>query len=293
MFYTQGIGLVIRGLCQFGQPHRHHQFYIQPVVQCRHHQIAVCGGIDLIRREVGGRGAEFAARHFAGCEVTDRAKRQPRDLRFEQRSLDALAAAGVRSGDQRQQDGLVRVHRRTHIANRYARPGRRSTGRSGHVHDAHEGLHDRVVGRLLAARPAVAKAGDRTVDDARIHFAYRFIVDAEPFRHAAPVILDKDVGGLAEIEQHVARLGVLQIQHYRALVAVHRQEFGALVAPERRAPGARLIARGRFDLDHIGAGIPQHHRAERARQHRRKIDYLDAFECSGHHLSFFASRLAT
>ena len=188
------------------------------------------------------RRAHFAFGNFACREVADCAKQQPGDLRFEERCLDTLTCPGAPACNQRQQDGLIAVHRGADIAHRNARSCRRRAGRSRHVHDADESLHDRIVRRLIPARPAVAESGNRAIDEARVDLAHNFVINAKTLRHAASVIFDQYVGGPAQFEQGLEAFRGFQIEHDRALVTIDRQKFGALIVPEGRAPRTHRVA---------------------------------------------------
>jgi len=46
---------------------------------------------------------------------------------------------------------------------------------------------------------------------------------------------------------------------------------------KRRPPAARVVTRaGRFDLDHIGAHVAEHHRAQRTGQNARQVKHAHA-----------------
>ena len=72
------------------------------------------------------------------------------------------------------------------------------------------------------------------------------------------------------------------VERHRALVAVHAEEIRGLLLRERRAPGARVVARARrLDLDHVGAHVAEHHRAERPREDAREIEHAQPVERAG------------
>jgi hypothetical protein len=73
-------------------------------------------------------------------------------------------------------------------------------------------------------------------------------------------------------------IGLLEVEHHAALVAVEVEEH------HRHALGARRphlpcgIAARRLDLDHVGAGIAQDLRRQRAEHVDREIDHPHAGE---------------
>ena len=71
------------------------------------------------------------------------------------------------------------------------------TAPAGHAGDGHQPAHalrDLVDAGALGVRPVLAEAGDRGVDDARVHRAHVVVVDAEPVLHRRAHVLDDDVG---------------------------------------------------------------------------------------------------
>jgi hypothetical protein len=86
-----------------------------------------------------------------------------------------------------------------------------------------------------------------------------------------------------QLQQHLAALGPGEIERDRALVAVDAGEVGRDALPvERRAPGARLVALRRLDLDHVGAMVGQHLPAVGTAQHARQVDNFQAVQSARH-----------
>ena len=101
--------------------------------------------------------------------------------------------------------------------------------------------------------------------------------------HAGPVVLEHDVGREREARAPLALRRILEVEHDRALVAVHRREVLAERASVSRTATAAAIAEavaavGRLDLDHVGAHVGQQHPAERAGGDLAELDDLDALE---------------
>ena len=82
--------------------------------------------------------------------------------------------------------------------------------------------------------------------------------------------------GIGEPMQDIALILAPVIEHDAFLTAIDTQENGACAVDKRRANLAGIIAPGRFDLNHLGAGVSKLHRAERAANPFREIDHTHA-----------------
>ncbi|MOA18616.1 hypothetical protein D3C78_1389460 [compost metagenome] len=87
-------------------------------------------------------------------------------------------------------------------------------------------------------------------------------------------VLDQHVGVGQQVAQQLLAGRLRQVQRHAFLVAVHADEVRRRVAQEGRAPSPRLIAAGRFDLQHVGAVVGQDLRAIRAAQHAGQVDHF-------------------
>jgi hypothetical protein len=89
---------------------------------------------------------------------------------------------------------------------------------------------------------------------------------------AGPEGLDQHVGRLAKVEQKIAPLGRLEIEHDALLAAVEiAEEHGGRPVEEANVAAGVAFAR-RLDLDHLGAVIGERHGQVRARQERGEVD---------------------
>src|SRR5213076_1360075 len=88
------------------------------------------------------------------------------------------------------------------------------------LHEARASLEDRIEPWTRCQPSRRAVAGDRGVDEARVHVVERLPAEAEPFHHAGAEVVDDDVRLAGEIEEDLAALGALQIEHERTLAAV-------------------------------------------------------------------------
>ena len=99
---------------------------------------------------------------------------------------------------------------------------------------------------------------------------------AEPelVERARPVRLQKHVRFCRELAQDLDCLGLLEIEHQAALVAVERDEAHALAVADRRR-GAAHVALRRLDLDDVGAHVGEQRAGERTGDEIRQLDDPD------------------
>ena len=106
--------------------------------------------------------------------------------------------------------------------------------------------------------------------DARVGRLGLFVSEAEALRDAGAQVVVHDVGGRDEIARDALAVGRLQVDGDGALAALAR-------GVGRVGFGADALA-DRVDLDHVGAEIAQHHRAERARERGAEVEHADPVE---------------
>ena len=233
----------------------------------------------LIGRDVEVIVADAARRRAGGLQHRHR-QAHHRQHRFEQRDVDVLSQPAGVPVVERQQDALRRVQPGEVVGDRHADAGRLAVLKAGHVHDAGFALEHRVVPRQLRGRPGLAVAGNRTVDQPRVHRRDRCVVETKLRQAARSKILNQHVGGLDQPAERRGALSRLEIERDALLAAVEREEEAAGAFHQRR-PGARVVAVLRFfDLEDLGAHVAQHHRAERSRYHAREIDDPEAAQGS-------------
>jgi len=132
-----------------------------------------------------------------------------------------------------------------------------------------------VVPGFAGARPLLAVARDRAIDDARIDRLDGRKAEIEALHDAGTKLLDQHIRFLKQWSQAAAFARVLEIDHNALLAPVEQREHRRL-AIEQRRHRAHVLAARPFDLDHLGAGLGEHQRRERPRQQRGEIEDQDA-----------------
>ena len=159
------------------------------------------------------------------------------------------------------QDRLVRIQSGGDVDGRHA--DARWLRRAGDRGEADFGLNEQIVGLAPGKRTALAEAGDRAADEARIVAPQPG--DGKPkLPHRAGLeVLHEDVGAPEHRFEQRLVAGLGEIEHHRFLAAVEPDEIAALAVREV-VVGAGEIAFRPLDLDHARPGI-----REPACAHRR------------------------
>ena len=145
---------------------------------------------------------------------------------------------------------------------------------AGDRHQPAHPLRDLVDPGAPGIGTVLAKTGDAAVDDARVDFFDRLVIDAEPVLHIRLVVLDDDVGAPRELKEDVETFLGLQVQGHRPLVAVQVLKVGT-VAP---AAGSVDLLTRRLDLDDLRAPIGELAHRCRAGAMRRQVDHKKIVE---------------
>ena len=104
-------------------------------------------------------------------------------------------------------------------------------------------------------------------------------MSCRPLQGVHAEVLDHHVALLDELEEELLAFRLLQVDDDAALVAVQADEIGGLAVLEGDAPAAREVAEaGRLELDHLGAEIGEHGRAERTCEGVREVEDFDVFK---------------
>src|SRR3954470_2675387 len=135
------------------------------------------------------------------------------------------------------------------IRARNAGARRLAVGGAGEVHEAADALRHQVVARARRVRAGLAESRHRAIDQPRVHFLERLVIEAEFLQAADLEILDQDVRLRRELAHDALAVLALEIEFDRTLAAVGRMEIsGAEVAAvlggnEGGPPAARIVAR--------------------------------------------------
>ncbi|MNC33709.1 hypothetical protein D3C75_821130 [compost metagenome] len=142
---------------------------------------------------------------------------------------------------------------------------------------AHRLAH-RAEARLVLHRSGLTEAGQAHHHQLRVERVQHLPAEAELFQDAGAEVLDDDVRLGHQLLEDGLRLGMLEVEGQRLLVArLHEPpQRGALV---QLAPLAqRVAAIGRFDLDHFGAEFGTDTRGERPGDQGTEFDNFKAGE---------------
>ena len=186
---------------------------------------------------------------------------------------------------QRREDRRDRIHAGHQVADRDAglhrRGARLAVGDARVAHESGHPLEHEIVARQQGARPVLAEAGDRAVDDARVQGADVRVAQPVAPERADLVVLDQHVAVACERQDDVAPVGLREVDGQGLLAAVSTEEIGRVarlaprgVADERRTPRARVVAAGRaLHLDDLGAQVGERLRGPWTRQDPGQVQH--------------------
>src|SRR5262249_2461243 len=195
------------------------------VVADSNDHVAVSHGKNLIRHDVRVSVADALRRHTGG-EIVERLIGEHPDLRVEQRRVDEAAAFGLLALGKPGEDADDGIDPGKNVGDRHAGAGRLAIGRPGYIHDAAHALRHQVVAGARRIRSGLTEAGDRAIDEPRVHLGEALVVEAKFGETSDLEILDQNVRALGELAYDGLSLGAFEIDLYRALAAVGRMEIG-------------------------------------------------------------------
>ena len=108
-------------------------------------------------------------------------------------------------------------------------------------------------------------AGD---DQMRMFLAQLFRAETLLLQLPVAEVLQEHVGGFEQAVHGLAVFRLGEIEHDAALAAIEQREERGTHAAE----AAGLVARGRLDLDHLGAELREDHAAGRTHHHMSHLD---------------------
>ena len=192
------------------------------------------------------------------------------------RDVEMAAAAARVALAQREQDvEHGRIAAAGDVRDQGWRDHRRAVRTGGEVQQAGFGQIVEIVRRDLRLGPALAVAGDRAIDQARIDRRERRMAEPEALHHARAKLLDQHIRGSQQRHQACPRAVRFEVDSDAPLAAIEQRKAGARRA-EPRLVGAQLVACRPLDLDHLRAGLGQNQAGERSGQQRAEVDDPDA-----------------
>ena len=264
---------------ELGMPERGTALGPQRVVRDAQHDERVGGAEHFVGHD-RRMGVAATGRARAGAEVDAGLIGEQRGHDVEHRDLDLLTTTGPGPGEERQHDAMGRRHAGDQIGDRVADFHRRAIRETGEVHDARLGLDHEVVARAVRLGARLAESRHRAVHQARVQTRERTVPETELVHRPRSEVLEQHVALLRQLPEDLAPLRRLEVQGDALLAPVHRHEVRRL-APDERRPAARVIAlAGLLDLDHLGAHVAEHHRAEGAREDAGEVEHANASQRS-------------
>ena len=255
----------------------HAQRAVEPVGAAAHEVIAV-----LARERAGGHGPpERHPTEHAPAVLVPRQPRQPHVDGVRRGLVDAdvqvLAVPGRLSGAERNRGRERRAVPGVVERDAARRLERVVLGVARAGHRPAQGVQREVDSLEVAIRPRLTEVCDRGHDELRLYLAQHVVAEAEAFHDTRPVVLDEHVGRRDEVEQPLAALLGAQVEDDAALVGVEEQEHPRAVeagdVAEEGWQRPRGVAAGSLHLDHLGAGVGEDARAERACRVLRQVDH--------------------
>src|SRR5580658_4150156 len=206
--------------------------------------------------------------------------------------IDPLPVGGAIARKQREHHGNCAEVRRRMIGLEAERTHRRVIRKAVDVEHAAERAQHGVVGDEIAIRPGLAERRNRAEHDRGILATENVPAEPELIHRAGGEALDYDIGGTCELQKNVGAARMIEIERQRALVEIVEPEKQAAIVMrqivEERADAPSVVARGRFDLDYVGAHVAQQPRAKLCAM-TRKVEDAQAGERAraefGHGLS--------
>ena len=114
------------------------------------------------------------------------------------------------------------------------------------------------------------KALQRAIDQPWVQRVHRVPAETEPLHRTGAEILDQRIGVAHQVLRHRQAVGRFHVDADAALVAI---EVGEESGGETMEPSRAIAVRGRFDTDHVGAEIGQHHAT--GGSHHRVAEFED------------------
>ena len=129
---------------------------------------------------------------------------------------------------------------RRRVVDRDADPDRPLARQPGDRHEAAHALGDLVDPGAAFIGAVLAEARDAAIDDARVDFLHRLVIDAEPVLDGRAEVLDDDIGLRGQLEEDLFPSGVFRSRLSERLLRCRFWKSG----PSRRLPVASVCSPG-------------------------------------------------
>ncbi|MPM79635.1 hypothetical protein SDC9_126674 [bioreactor metagenome] len=195
---------------------------------------------------------------------------------FVHRHLDEAALARAFALEQRRQNGM-RAHQAASLVG--GDGGQVSCLAHLAIHQIGQAAHalDHIVIRgQTGIRPVLAKAVQPHIDQARKTRAQRVPVQAQLGQLLRAHAVHEHVCRGQQRLQRLLGFGLLEVEHHAFFAAVAAKKHGRHALFQGRPGVARGIARGRLDLDDLGAIVRQHLAGVGAKNHAGKVQHAHA-----------------
>ena len=233
------------------------------VLQPEEHGLPV-GPLERAVGRDGGVPGAAAGRRRAAVQRVVEGKAHPLAERLQHRDLDGRPFPAALAAKQRGQHPRIGVHAGRDVGHRDGRFHHLVRG-AGDRHETRLGLHQQVVGLLVAVGPGGPVAGDVADDEPGAAGPQGAGVEPEPVRRARREVLHEDIGSTDQPLHHLARLGPLQVEGQRFLRAIEPDEV-ARQPLDRRVVTAGEVADDRtLHLDDPRAEVGELPGGERRR----------------------------
>src|SRR2546425_2711270 len=223
----------------------------------------------VVQREERRRGQRGLNRDTAGPDPGGEKRRG--DIGALAGALSPIQAHGDR-GEQRDRRGMIAAardrqrRRRARIARQGEQSAAGPVGRD-------------VESRKLGIGPLVAVTGEVAVDETRIPLHHVLIGQLQSLACWMGGVDDQHVCPLDQSLENLPRLGRFQVECQSPLVAIVQMPgivLGGAGLGRNLVPNSPGVARGRLDLDDVGAEVGQDHRRPGTGDEARQVHYLQS-----------------
>ena len=244
----------------------------------QHQVLAICGGIDVVKRVAPPRAFLLHLGCTALCKHRARGIGQPRQGAVVHGNVDVVAAATLLAPVQGHQNARQRHHRAGDVRHRHVRVGGLTILAQVQAQHAGQGLHAQIMGGQVAVGAGLAKGSNRGIHNARVHRRNAVVINAQALDHAGAKRLDDHVTGASQIQKARMVLRVFQIQHQAFFAPVGVAKPDAFATRSIANVTHRFALTRGLDLEHLGAMVGHHGGQVGPRQKKRQVQHPNAGE---------------